>query len=68
MPSQSDIRQQVTDQIIAALQSGDLPSWKKPWRSLSGLHRNVVSGRSYSGVNPLLLEIARQRFSFIWSP
>lgn len=70
MPSQTDIRQQVTDQIIAALQSGDLPPWKKPWRSVSGPHRNVVSNRSYTGVNPLLLEIASQRFGFtssIWA-
>jgi antirestriction protein ArdC len=64
MSSQSDIRQQVTDQIIAALQSGDLPPWKKPWKSLSGPHRNVVSHRSYSGVNPLLLEITSQQFGF----
>lgn len=63
MPRQSDIRQQVTDQIIAALKSG-LPPWKKPWKSLTGPHRNVVSGRSYTGVNPLLCEISAQRFSF----
>lgn len=61
MPSQSDIRQQVTDQIMTALKSG-LPPWKKPWKSLTGPHRNVVSRRSYTGVNPLLCEIASQRF------
>lgn len=69
MPSQSDIRQQVTDQILAALKSGDLPPWKKPWRSLTGPHRNV-SGRNYSGVNILLCEIASQHFNFtsaIWA-
>lgn len=69
MPSQADIRQQVTDQILTALKSG-LPPWKKPWKSLTGPHRNVVSGRSYSGVNILLWEIASQRFggftSSIW--
>lgn len=63
MPSQTDIRQQVTDQIIAALKNG-LPPWKKPWKSLNGPHRNVLSGRSYTGVNPLLCEISAQRFSF----
>ena len=69
MPSQTDIRQQVTDQIIAALKS-DLRPWKKPWKSLTGPHRNVVSNRSYSGVNPLLCEIASQKFSFtssVWA-
>ena len=68
MPSQTDIRQQVTDQIFAALKSGVAP-WKKPWKSLTGPHRNVVSSRSYSGVNILLCEIAAQRFGFtssIW--
>lgn len=64
MARQSDIRQQVTDQIIAALKSSDLPPWKKPWKSLTGPHRNVISGRSYSGANILLCEIAAQRFSF----
>ncbi|QGJ68657.1 DUF1738 domain-containing protein [Planctomycetales bacterium 10988] len=60
MPSQTDIRQQITDQIIAALRSGNLP----PWKSLNGPHRNVVNQRSYTGVNPLLLEISSQRFDF----
>lgn len=69
MPSQADIRQQITDQIIAALRSGNLAPWKKPWKSLTGPHRNV-SGRRYSGVNPLLCEIAAQNYSFtssIWA-
>lgn len=69
MPSQSDIRRQVTDQIIAPLKSGDLPQWKKRWRSLTGPHRNEVSGRSYSGVNILLYEFASKRLRFtssIW--
>jgi antirestriction protein ArdC len=64
MPSQTDIRQQITDQIITALRSGNLPPWKKPWKSLNGPHCNVVSRRSYTGVNPLLLEISSQRFDF----
>ena len=69
MTRQTDIREQVTNQIISALKAGNLPPWKKPWKPLTGPHRNVVSGRSYSGVNPLLCEISTQKHSFtssIW--
>jgi antirestriction protein ArdC len=63
MPSQSEIRQQITDQIIAALDSGKLPPWRKPWRSdaNAGHPCNILSRNRYSGVNPLLLEIAAER-------
>ena len=63
MPSQTELRQQITDRIIESLQSGQLSPWRKPWKS-NGPHHNVVSHRSYSGVNPLLLEISSQRFGF----
>ncbi len=42
----------VTDRIIAALDRGTVP-WRRPWRS-RGL-RNAISGRSYRGINLLLL-------------
>jgi antirestriction protein ArdC len=63
MPSQSEIRQQITNQIIAALESSKLPPWRKPWRSdaNAGHPCNVLSRNRYSGVNPLLLEIAAER-------
>jgi antirestriction protein ArdC len=61
MPSQTEIRQQVTQQIIAALEQDLLP-WRRPWRatmggSQPGRHSNVASRRAYQGVNPLLLEL-----------
>ena len=61
MPSQTDIRQQVTQQIITALEQNLLP-WRRPWRatvggSQPGRHSNVASRRAYQGVNPLLLEL-----------
>jgi hypothetical protein len=31
LPSQTEIRQQITNQIIRALKSGKLPPWRKPW-------------------------------------
>ncbi|MEX1023200.1 MAG: zincin-like metallopeptidase domain-containing protein [Dehalococcoidia bacterium] len=42
----------ITDRIIAALDQGTVP-WRQPWRS-RGL-RNAISGRSYRGINLLLL-------------
>ena len=42
----------ITDRIIAALDQGTVP-WRRPWRS-RGL-RNAISGRSYRGINLLLL-------------
>ena len=66
MPSQTEIRQQITSTIINALSSGDLPPWRKPWKTSNnaGAHANVISKRPYSGVNPLLLEVASHRYGF----
>lgn len=66
MPSQSDIRQQITNTIVQALEAGGLPPWRQPWRSSKnmGSPLNVISKRPYSGVNPLLLQIAAQRHNF----
>jgi antirestriction protein ArdC len=49
---------EVTRRIIAELEAGRLP-WVQPWGQAGGSHtglpRNALSGRSYSGVNILLL-------------
>lgn len=60
------IRQSVTHQIIGALESDRLPPWRKPWCSDSnaGHPANVLTRKAYSGVNPLLLEIAAQKHGF----
>lgn len=65
MPSQDEIRQTITNQIIAALAAGTKP-WRRPWTNdiNAGAPTNAVSGRRYSGVNPLLLQIASERFGF----
>ena len=62
----SEIRQQITNTIVAALETGGLPPWRQPWRSSrnSGAPVNVVSKKNYSGVNPLLLQIAAQHHEF----
>ncbi len=48
---------EVTDQIIAELEAGRFP-WAQPWdasAACAGLPRNAISGRSYSGINILIL-------------
>ena len=66
MSSQNEIRQSITDQIVAALQSNALPPWRKPWRcdEIAGHPCNAVSRKKYWGVNPILLEIAAARHGF----
>jgi antirestriction protein ArdC len=63
MPNQSDIRKAITDQIIAALESGNVPPWRRPWRlgKNAGGAANVVTKRSYRGLNPILLDMASEK-------
>ena len=63
MPNQNDIRQAITNQIIAALESGSVPPWRRPWRlgKNAGAPANVVSKRSYRGLNPILLTSLQPR-------
>lgn len=63
--SANEIRKQLTEKIVAALESGVLP-WRKSWVSPKNTGRaaNVVSGRAYTGINPLLLQIAAMEHGF----
>ncbi len=63
MPKQNDLRESITRKIIEALKSGSLPPWRRPWCSHknAGHPVNVLTKRPYSGVNPLLLQIAADR-------
>jgi len=65
MPSQKEIREQITSRIVAAIESGVMP-WRRPWRlsKNSGRPANVVSKAAYRGVNPILLYIASIRHGF----
>lgn len=50
---------EITERIIAELEAGRLP-WVQPWGASVaapslGLPRNVTSGRTYSGINVLIL-------------
>ena len=59
-----DLYQEVTDKIIAALESGTL--WQRPWSALAetGLPRNGISGRHYNGINTILLFLEAQQRGF----
>ncbi len=63
MSSQQQVREQITSQIIAALESGGLPPWRRPWKlgPNAGVPSNVVSKKPYRGINPILLEMAAAR-------
>ena len=53
-----DIRQQITDQIVAMMErAGGVPPWHKSWSS-GGLHCNASSGAFYKGINQLILSIS----------
>jgi antirestriction protein ArdC len=63
MPTQQQIRQEITKRIIEALENGVKP-WRRPWNVSpnSGRPSNVVSRKLYQGINPLLLELHSHRF------
>jgi antirestriction protein ArdC len=63
MASQHQLRESITNQIVAALESGDVPPWRRPWRidRNAGHPANVASKKGYRGVNPILLEMASAR-------
>lgn len=65
MPTQNEIRDAVTSKIIAALEN-NLRPWRRPWivTPNAGHPTNVISKKLYTGVNPLLLEIARIEHGF----
>jgi len=50
-----DFRQEFTDKVVAAIESGQALPWDKPWHSLQGLPRNAVSGKHYQGGNRVIL-------------
>jgi antirestriction protein ArdC len=56
-----DIRQEITDRIIEALERGVAP-WQKPWSASSLLAMNPTTGNThYRGVNRLLLSLGNHQ-------
>ncbi len=60
MLTQADIRANVTNKIVAALQSGAVPFWRQTWAKSehSGPPTNAVSRKPYRGINWALLTLA----------
>jgi len=58
-PPPRDHRQEVTDEIIRLLESGNAP-WQQPWESgpASGMPFNPTTGKEYRGGNVISLMIA----------
>lgn len=53
-----DIRQQVTDKIVSALEKGGLKAWRRPWRLVqgeNGLPFNLLTSQQYRGINTMML-------------
>ena len=60
-----DLYQEVTDKIIAAIESGTAP-WQRGWSELAelGLPMNGQSSRHYNGINSILLFLTSQERSY----
>ena len=44
----------ITERIVSLLEQGTVP-WHKPWQVATGLPRNLVTSKPYSGINTFLL-------------
>ena len=56
----ASLYQEITDKIVAQLEQGRVP-WVQPWAGAPvplGLPKNAATGRSYSGINILILWLA----------
>lgn len=55
----STIRENITNIIVASLEQGGLPCWRKPWASDPngfGLATSLSTGHAYRGINQLVLQ------------
>lgn len=43
--------------LVALMESSELPPWRREWAGQQGEHRNLISGHQYRGCNPILLEL-----------
>lgn len=62
----SDLRKEMTAQIIEALESGNLPPWRKPWNDdpAAGFPTNALTNWHYTGIKPLLLDLSGMQQGF----
>jgi antirestriction protein ArdC len=69
--SNASIRSEIATKIAEAVKRG-CPPWRAPWGNndassqamMSGLPRNFISGRRYSGINPLIIMGANYTHGF----
>ena len=54
----ADVYKTITDKIVAAIEAGGTPPWKRPWKLSGGYPISIRSGKSYRGINVLLLGLA----------
>lgn len=71
MANASEIRQQITNDIISALSSNELPPWRRPWANdpnAPGLHTSLSTGNSYRGINQMILQLSawKREFTSKW--
>ncbi len=60
----NDLYQRITDRIVTQLEKGAAP-WQQPWASIGGgMPTNVVSRKSYRGINTLLLWAAAEEHGY----
>ena len=57
MNTKRDLRQDLTNRILAYLESGTIP-WRKAWSSASSRPINAKTQKPYAGVNSLILGMA----------
>jgi len=63
----TELREQITNQIVEALTNQQIPFWKRPWNNdpNCGAPANIVTGKAYKGMNPLLLTLASMKHGFV---
>jgi len=65
MPSQIELRKEITHRIVDALEQNHL-FWRRPWSvsKNSGRAANIISKRPYSGINVLLTGLHAMKHGF----
>ena len=63
MPSQQELRAELTNRILTALDEGVVP-WRRPWGldPNCGRPTNAVTGKPYNGINILLLMLHSHQY------
>ena len=57
MDAKNDVRQELTNRVLAYLDAGTVP-WRKAWTSASSRPINAKTQKAYSGINSLILGMA----------